>query len=70
LGGLIVIYLKLSYGYVQSSFDSETGDCISMTFIPDGRVERRDESGEPIGGEDSVELENMEKEVSFDMVQP
>jgi hypothetical protein len=70
LGGLIVIYLKLSYGYVQSSFDSETGDCISMTFIPDGRVERRDESGEAISEEDSVELENMEKEVSLDMVQP
>jgi hypothetical protein len=65
-----MIYTKLSYGYVQTSVDSETGDCVSMTFVPDGKVERRDESGELITPEDSVEFENMEKECSLDMVQP
>ena len=65
-----MIYTKLTYGYVVQSIDSETGDCIQMQFIPDGRIERQDDSGEPISDEASLELQNVEKECSLDMVQP
>lgn len=65
-----MIYTKLTYGCVVQSIDSETGDCIEMQFVPDGRVERQDESGEPINDEAGLELQNMEKECSLDMLQP
>lgn len=65
-----MIYRKLSYGCVVQNIDSETGDCISMEFIPDGRIERQTEGGESFDGQDATELENMEKECSLDMVQP
>lgn len=65
-----MLYAKMTFGYVVQNIDSETGDCISLEFVPDGRVERQNESGESIGSDDTVELENTEKEVSLDMVQP
>ena len=65
-----MIYSKVSYGYVLQSIDSETGDCVSMEFVPDGRVERQNDSGESIPPDDAVELENIEKECALDMVQP
>lgn len=65
-----MIYRKLSYGCVVQSIDSETGDCVSVEFIPDGRIERQTEDGESFDGQDATELENMEKECSLDMVQP
>ena len=65
-----MIYAKMTYGFVVQSIDSETGDCISMQFVPDGRVERQKESGEDISPEEVVELENTEKDCSLDMVQP
>ena len=65
-----MVYAKVSYGCVIQTFDDATGDCIGMQFVPDGRVERQTEAGEPIDPEAAVELENMEKEYSFDMVQP
>ena len=65
-----MIYSKLTYGYVVQNIDSETGDCVSMSFIPDGRIERQTDSGESFDGQDAAELENMEKECSLDMVQP
>ena len=65
-----MIYTKLTYGCVAQTIDSETGDCVQLQFIPDGRIERQDDSGEPIGEDASVELENVEKECSLDMVQP
>jgi hypothetical protein len=65
-----MIYTKLTYGYVAQSIDSETGDCVSMNFVPDGRIERQTESGEGFDGQDATELENMEKECTLDMVQP
>jgi hypothetical protein len=65
-----MIYTKLTYGFVAQSIDSETGDCVQMQFIPDGRIERQDDSGEPIGDDGSVELQNVEKECSLDMLQP
>ncbi len=65
-----MIYSKISYGYVVQSYDSETGDCIEQSFVADGRVERQDETGEPIAAELVGELENTEKECAFDMVQP
>jgi hypothetical protein len=65
-----MIYSKLIYGYVVQSIDNETGDCVSIQFVQDGRVERQDESGNTISPEDSVELENTEKEVAIDLVQP
>jgi hypothetical protein len=65
-----MMYMKLTYGYVVQNIDSETGDCVSLEFVPDGRIERQDESAEPISPEDAVELENTEKETSLDMVQP
>lgn len=65
-----MIYRKRSYGCVVQSIDSETGDCIAVEFIPDGRVERQNEEGESLDGHDLTELENTEKECSLDMVQP
>jgi hypothetical protein len=65
-----MIYTKVTYGYVMQRIDNETGDCVSMQFVPDGRVERQSEAGETISEEDAVELENMEKECDLDMVQP
>jgi hypothetical protein len=65
-----MIYTKLTYGYVAQSIDSETGDCVSMSFVPDGRIERQTESGETFDGDGATELENTEKECSLDMVQP
>ena len=65
-----MIYTKLTYGCVAQSIDSETGDCVAVEFMPDGRVERQNESGEAISPDDAVELENMEKEIALDMVQP
>ncbi|HEY2586344.1 MAG TPA: hypothetical protein VGI81_11325 [Tepidisphaeraceae bacterium] len=65
-----MIYTKVTYGYVVQSIDSETGDCVEMQFVPDGRVERQDDAGQPIGDEACVELQNMERECSLDMVQP
>lgn len=65
-----MMYSKLTYGCVVKSIDSETGDCVSMSFIPDGRIERQTEAGEGFDGQDAAELENMEKECSLDMVQP
>jgi hypothetical protein len=70
LGGAIVIYSKLTYGYVVQRIDSETGDCVSMEFVPDGRIDRQTDAGETFQGDDAAELENMEKECSLDMVQP
>ncbi len=65
-----MIYNKLNYGYVVQSIDSETGDCISLQFVADGRVERQNDGGEAISEEDTVELSNVEKDCSLDMVQP
>lgn len=65
-----MIYRKLSFGCVVQSIDSETGDCVAMEFVPDGRVERQTEAGETFDGQDATEMENMEKECSLDMVQP
>lgn len=65
-----MIYNKLTYGCVVQTVDSDTGDCMSVQFVPDGKIERQNEGGEPIGADDAVELENTEKECSLDMVQP
>jgi hypothetical protein len=65
-----LIYSRLSYGYVVQSIDSETGDCVSMQFVPDGRIDRQSDGGDSFHGDDAAELENMEKECSLDMVQP
>lgn len=65
-----MIYTKLTYGCVVQSIDSETGDCIEMQFVPDGRIERQDGSGEPIDDDAGLELQNTEKDCSLDMVQP
>jgi hypothetical protein len=65
-----MIYNKLNFGYVVQSIDSETGDCVSLQFVSDGRIERQNEGGETISEEASVELSNVEKDCSFDMVQP
>ena len=65
-----MIYNKFTYGCVVQSIDSQTGDCVSQTFVPDGRVERQDEGGQPINGDDGLELENLEKECPLDMLQP
>lgn len=65
-----MIYTKITYGYVVQNYDSETGDCVEQQFIGDGRVERQDESGQPIPDDEIEELENMEKACELDMVQP
>ena len=65
-----MVYAKVSYGCVIQTFDNETGDCIAAQFVPDGRVERQTEAGDPISAEAAVELQNMEKESPIDMVQP
>lgn len=65
-----MIYTKITYGYVVQNYDSETGDCVEQQFVPDGRVERQDESGQPIADTDIGELENIEKACDLDMVQP
>ena len=65
-----MIYSKYTYGYVIQNFDSETGDCVEQSFVPDGRVERLDQDGEPFGEDAATELANTEKECSPDMVQP
>jgi hypothetical protein len=65
-----MLYTKLTYGCVAQTIDSETGDCVSQTFIADGRIDRQSESGEPIPEDDAVELVNVEKDCPLDMVQP
>ena len=66
-----MIYSKITHGWVAQQYDSETGDCISQQFIAEeGMVEREDESGNPIPQEQVPELEHIEKECAFDMVQP
>jgi len=65
-----MLYTKLTYGCVAQTIDSETGDCVSQTFIGDGRIERQNESGEPITEGDAVEYINVEKDCPLDMVQP
>ena len=65
-----MLYTKLTYGCVAQTIDSETGDCVSQSFVADGRVERQTESGEPITDNDAVELMNLERDCPLDMVQP
>jgi hypothetical protein len=65
-----MLYTKLTYACVAQTIDSETGDCVSQTFIGDGRVERQTESGDPIAEDDAVELINLEKDCPLDMIQP
>jgi hypothetical protein len=66
-----MIYTRIVHGWVAQKFDSETGDCVSQEFIAEeGTVEREDEEGNPIPPEEAQELENTEKEMTFDMVQP
>ena len=67
-----MIYLKLTWGYVAQRYDSETGDCVQQEFIADTSQppQRQDESGNPVGEAEAVELENTEKEAAMDMVQP
>lgn len=66
-----MIYTRIVHGWVAQQFDSETGDCIQQEFIAEeGSVEREDENGNPIPPEVAEELANMEKEMTFDMVQP
>jgi len=66
-----MIYTKLVHGWVAQRYDSDTGDCVSMEFIPSDEVERQDENGNPIEDPERLaELDNMEKEVPLDMVQP
>lgn len=66
-----MIYTKITHGWVAQQYDSETGDCVRQEFIPEeGAVEREDEEGNPIAPEQVEELEHVEKECPFDMVQP
>jgi hypothetical protein len=65
-----MIYSKISYGCVIQSYDSETGDCVAQSFVPDGHVARQREDGEPIPEDQVQELANTEKECPVDMVQP
>jgi hypothetical protein len=67
-----MIYLKITHGWVAQHYDSETGDCVQQEFIPDDSepVRRQDEEGNPIPDSQAAELQNMEKEVAPDMVQP
>ena len=66
-----MIYTKIVHGWVAQKFDSETGDCVSQEFIAEeGTAEREDEEGNPIVDDQSEELANTEKEMTFDMVQP
>ena len=66
-----MIYTKLVHGWVAQRYDSDTGDCVSMEFIPSDEVERQDENGNPIEDPERLaELDNIEKEVPLDMVQP
>ena len=67
-----MLYSKITHGWVSQTYDSETGDCVQQTFIPDEQEQplREDESGQPIDDAQSVELAATEKECPFDMVQP
>ena len=67
-----MIYTKLIHGWVAQRIDSETGDCIEQQFMADAEeeVQRQDEEGQPIEGEQAQELANTEKECATDMVQP
>ena len=66
-----MIYYKMTRGWVAQRFDSETGDCIRQEFMPeDGQVAREDEQGNLIPPEQVAELEHVEKDCPFDMVQP
>ena len=67
-----MIYHKIIHGWVAQHYDSDTGDCIQQEFIPDEEepIKRQDEEGTPVAEELITELQNIEKEVSTDMVQP
>ena len=66
-----MIYTRIVHGWVAQQFDSETGDCVSQEFIAEeGSVERNDAEGNPIPEDQQAELANVEKEMTFDMVQP
>lgn len=67
-----MIYIKMTHGWVAQHYDSDTGDCVQQEFIPDENeaVQRQTSEGEPIAEGEAAELQNMEKEVALDMVQP
>ncbi len=67
-----MIYYKITHGWVAQHYDSETGDCVQQEFIPDDTetVRRQDEQGNEIDPTQAAELQNTEKEVPLDMVQP
>jgi hypothetical protein len=66
-----MIYTKLIQGWVAQKYDSETGDCVSQSFIAaEAPPLRQDEDGNAIADDQQEELANTEKEMSFDMVQP
>ena len=67
-----MIYLKITHGWVAQHYDSDTGDCVQQEFIPDDNeaVRRQDENGNEIPASQAQELQNLEKDVPLDMVQP
>jgi hypothetical protein len=67
-----MIYIKMIHGWVAQHYDSDTGDCVQQEFIPDENeaVQRQTSEGEPIADDQAAELQNMEKDVALDMVQP
>jgi hypothetical protein len=67
----MMIYTKMTRGWVAQQYDSETGECVRQEFIPEeSEPQRVDESGDPIVDAEVEELENTEKYCDFDMVQP
>ena len=67
-----MIYIKMIHGWVAQHYDSDTGDCVQQEFIPDENeaVQRQTSEGEPIPEAEAAELQNIEKDVALDMVQP
>jgi hypothetical protein len=68
----VMLYVRITYGYVRQHFDSATGDCVQQEFVADETqpVIRMDEDGNPIPESEIIELANTEKECAPDMVQP
>jgi hypothetical protein len=64
-----MIINKITVGFVIQKFDTETGKCVSQSFVAGDDVQYETEEGEP------VNLVQHSKKISqsyfpFDMVQP
>jgi hypothetical protein len=58
----MAIIRKITYGFVDQKFDTDTGEFISQDFIAGDQVEFEDKNGDSVDPFDDY--------LAFDMVQP